>query len=126
MDEKIKISFDLDGTLNGTDSKFFQMISHLLYPETNIYILTNREPGTEAEIADELARLNILYHKIKITADKAGFIKADGIQVVFENEDEAFKAVGKDVLVLKVRESLNYDYKTGRWIGSAKTVKMID
>ena len=44
----------------------------------------------------------------------------------FENEDENCQNLGKEILVLKVREEGNYEYKTGRWIGSKNTVKMID
>ena len=126
MDKKLNISFDLDGTLNGTDSSFFKIMTHLLHPEVNIYILTSREPGTESKIADELEKLNIFYHKIIITDKKEDFIKSNDITVVFENEDEICQNLGKETLVLKIREEGNYEYKTGRWIGSKKTVKMID
>jgi hypothetical protein len=125
MDKKLNISFDLDGTLNGTDSKFFQVITHLLYPQANIYILTSREPGTEPEIQNELSELNILYDKIIITDEKTAHVKKLGITVVFENEDEQFQTLPKEILVLKVREDGNYNYKTGRWIGSKRTVEII-
>ena len=126
MDKKLNIGFDLDGTLNGADSVFFQVITHLLHPEATIFILTNRETGTEAEIVDELAKLNILYDEIIITSNKPGVIKNNNITVFFENEDEMFQNLGKEILVLKVREEGNYNFKTGRWYGSSKTVEMID
>lgn len=45
---------------------------------------------------------------------------------MFENEDESFQSLGPDILVLKVREEGNYNYKTGRWYGSKQTMEMID
>jgi len=126
MEKKIYISFDLDGTLNGTDSKFFQIMTHLLHPEADITILTAREPGTEDEIAEELAELNILYDRIIITDKKADYIKSNkNITVVFGNEDEQFQGLSEDILVLKVREDGNYNYKTGKWYGDRNTVEMI-
>ena len=63
MDKKIKVSIDIDGTINSSDTsiKFFQMMTHLLLPEAHITILTNREPGTEEKIAQELKQMKIQY-----------------------------------------------------------------
>ena len=128
MDKKINISIDIDGTINSSDTSlsFFQIMTHLLYPEAHITILTSREPGTETQIVEELAKMNILYHNLVITDNKQDYIKSHNISVVFENEDESFNSLGKEILVLKVREEGNYNYKTGCWYGSADTVEMID
>jgi len=130
MDNKINISIDIDGTINSTNTaiSFFRIMTHLLQPDSdiNITILTNREPGTEAQIAKELARMNISYDDIVITSKKAEYIKNNDISVVFENEDEIFQHLGADILVFKVRETGNYNYMSGRWYGSADTVEMVD
>ena len=128
MDNKLNISFDLDGTIISTKTSvlFFRMMSHLLYPEANIFILTSRQPGTEAQIIDELAEMSILYHDIIITDKKAEFIISNDISVVFENEDEQMKKLGREILVLKAKEEGNYNYKKDLWIGSKNTVEMID
>lgn len=130
MGKKLKISIDIDGTINCSDTamSFFRIMTHLLSPDpdVSIIILTNREPGTEEQIAQELAEMHIQYDKIIITPDKPDYIKKHKISVVFENEDEYFQGLGPDVLVLKVREKGNYNYFSGRWYGSADTVEMID
>ena len=46
--------------------------------------------------------------------------------VVFENEDESFNSLGKEILVLKVREEGNYNYKTYKWYANKHTVEMTD
>ena len=124
----MKIGIDLDNTINSDNNskEFFRIICHLLHPEHEIHIVTSREPGTESDIQNELSELNILYDKIKITDEKADYIKKNNIKVVFENEDEPIQNLGKDILVMKVREDGNYNYRTGCWIGSRKTVEMID
>ncbi|MBN2286882.1 MAG: hypothetical protein JXI43_10575 [Tissierellales bacterium] len=128
--KKLKISIDIDGTINSSDTaiSFFQIMTHLLSPDPDIHItiLTNREPGTLEQISQELAEMNIQYDKIVITSDKADYIKKHRISVVFENEDEYFQSLGPDILVLKVRERGNYNYMSGRWYGDRNTVELID
>ena len=128
MDKKIKISIDIDGTLNSSDTSksFFQLMTHLLLPEANITILTSREPGTESQVRNELAEMNILYDQLVITDNKQQYITDNNISVVFENEDEKFQGLGKDILVLKVREEGNYNFETYKWYGSKQVVEMID
>ena len=125
----IKIAIDLDGTINGSalSLKFFSMLTNLLITDHQIVILTNREPGTEDQIREELNKLGISFSSIIITADKADYILQNGIEVFFENEDEQFLSLPDTVLVCKVREDGNFDFgKEGRWIGSKKTTRMID
>jgi uncharacterized HAD superfamily protein len=125
----IKIAIDLDGTINASKQsiEFFSVLTHLLIAEHRIYILTDRQPNTEQEIAEELDYLGIEYNQIIITHKKAEYIKEQGISIFFENQDETFLELGEEVLVLKVRENMNFDFgKNGRWVGSRKTVRMID
>ena len=128
MDKKINISIDIDGTINSTDTSisFFQIMTHLLHPDpdTHITILTSREPNTEIQIGKELAQMNILYDQIVITDNKQKYITDNNISVVFENEDESMKYLGKEILVLKVREEFNYNFKTYKWYGSKHTMEL--
>ena len=128
MGKKIKISIDIDGTINSSDTSvsFFQMMTHLLLPEAHITILTNREPGTEEKIAQELKQMKIQYDEIVITPHKQEYIKKNHISVVIDNEDEYIQGLGKDVLVLKAREEGNYNYNTHKWYGDRNIVEMID
>ena len=70
--------------------------------------------------------MNISYDKIVITDDKPQYIKDNNILVVFENEDESMRGLGKEILVLKVREEGNYNFKTYKWYTSKQVVEMID
>jgi hydroxymethylpyrimidine pyrophosphatase-like HAD family hydrolase len=124
----MKIAIDLDNTLNSskTSIEFFSTLTHLLIAEHRIYILTDREPNSEQEIADELDYLGIEYSEIVITDKKAEFIKEQGITIFFENQDEFFLELGESVTVFKIRESGNFDFSEKKWIGNKHTTKMLD
>lgn len=126
----MKIALDLDNTINASKQsiEFFSIMTNLLIAEHRIYVITNREQGTEQEIAEELDYLGIEYSEIVITGNKAEFIREQGITIFFENEDNYFLEIGPEVVVFKIREAGNFDFseKKQRWIGNSKTTKMID
>ena len=126
----IRIAFDLDGTINSSkeSTEFFSVLSRLLIAEHRIYIITDREPNSEQEIAEELDYLGIEYNQIIITHKKAKYIREHGITIFFENSDEYFLELGQETVVFKIREEGNFDFgeKEKKWIGSKKTTKMID
>ena len=126
--EVMKIAIDLDQTITASRQSinFFSVLTNLLIAEHRIVILTNREPGSEQEVADELDDLNIEYNQIVITAQKAQYIKGNKIIVVFENEDEYFLELGPETTVFKIREPGNFSFAEKKWIGNTKTTKMID
>ena len=124
----MKIAIDLDNTITADKNsiEFFRVIAHLLIAEHKIYIITNREPGTEQEIADELDHFDIDYNEIVITDKKAEYIRNHNITILFENTDEFFLELGKEITVFKIRESGNFSFSEKKWYGSNKTTKMID
>ena len=126
----IKIAIDLDGTINASKQsiEFFSVLTHLLIAEhSRIYIITDREPNTEQNVADELDYLGIEYSAIIITDKKAEYIKEHGITIFFENQDESFLELSEEeATVFKIRENMNYSFSERKWIGSKKTVRMID
>ena len=124
----IKLGIDLDNTITASKQsiEFFSIMTNLLIAEHRIYIITNREPNTEQEIADELHVLGIDYSEIVITGKKAEYIREQGITIFFENQDEYFLELGEETTVFKIREDGNFDFAEKKWIGSSKTTKMID
>lgn len=124
----MKIAIDLDNTITAdkNSAEFFRIITHLLIAEHRIYIITNREKGTQQEIAEQLDCLGIEYSEIVITANKADYISNNNITIFFENEDEYFLELGEDVCVFKIREPGNFSFAERKFLGSRRTVKMID
>ncbi len=124
----MNVAIDLDQTITASRESidFFSVLTNLLIPEHKIFIITNRQPNTEQDIADELDHYGIEYSEIVITDQKAKYIKDHNITIFFENEDEYFLGLGKEVTVFKIREEENYNFKTYKWYGDKNTVEMID
>ena len=124
----MKVGIDLDNTITASKEsiEFFSILTNLLIAEHRIYIITNREPGTEQQIADELDYLGIEFSQIVITAQKAQYIRDNHITIYFENEDEYFLELGEEVVVFKIREDGNFSFAEKKWYGSKNTTKMID
>jgi len=121
-----KIAINLDTiTASKQSIEFFEILTHLLIAEYEIYILINREPNSEQDVANELDYLGIEYSEIVITDNKAEYIREQGITIFFENEDEYFVEIGEETTVFKLREDGNFDFSEKKWIGSTKTTKMI-
>jgi len=65
-----------------TSISFFQIMTHLLFPEAHITTLTSRAPGTKSQIINELTQMNILYDEIVITDNKQKYIKSNNIVLI--------------------------------------------
>ena len=124
----MKIGIDLDNTITASSQsiEFFSILTHLLIAEHKIYIITNRTPGSEQEIAQELDCFEIDYSEIVITEKKAEYIRTHNITILFENTDEIFLELGEETTVFKIRESGNFSFSEKKWIGNKNTTKMID
>lgn len=124
----MKIGIDLDNTITASkDSvEFFRVITHLLIPEHDIVILTNRDESDRENTEQELDVLGIRYNKLVLTADKAGYILKNGIQFLFEDTDEYFLEIPETVTVFKIREDGNFNFETHKWTSSYKNTEMND
>ena|ERR1035437_6231648 len=127
----MKIAIDIDGCITEYQDVFSKLLFSLseVAGENYITILTNREPGTERAISDELMKYEIspsLYDEIVITSNKADYIIKNGIELFFENTDEYFQKLPPSVCVVKVREPGNFNYENGKWIYGKKTGESID
>lgn len=126
--DRIKIAVDLDNTITASREsvRFFSVLTNLLIAEHRIYIITNRKPNTEQDVAEELDYLGIDYSQIVITDKKADFIRQNNISVFFEDTDEYFLMLPETVTVFKIREPGNFSFAKKKWFGSRKTTIMID
>ena len=124
----MKIAIDLDNTITADKNSalFFRIITHLLIPENDIIIISNRDESDWDNTEQELDVLEIRYNKLVLTANKAGYVLKNGINILFEDTDEYFLEIPESVTVFKIREEGNFSFSAKKWIGSKKTVKMID
>lgn len=124
----MKIAIDIDNTITASRHtvEFFRIITHLLIPEFDIIILTNRDESDRETTEEELDVLGIKYNKLVLTSDKAGYILKHGIQFLFEDTEEYFLMLPDTVTVFKIREAGNFNFKTHKWISSHRNTELID
>ena len=126
----MKIAIDLDNTITADRNsvEFFRILTHLLHPDPEHYIviLTNRTPGSEQDIAEELDCLQIQYNQIVITGKKADYIKENRIGIFFENCDEYLLEISEETTVFKIREEHNFSFAEKKWITSRQNSILID
>ena len=86
----MKIGIDLDNCIT-SEQEFFRIITHLLHPEYEIHIITNRDESNRQSTIQELEQLRIQYSKLELTAEKAAaYILNQGINIFFDDTDEYF------------------------------------
>jgi len=121
----MNIAIDLDDTITYSP-EFFSILTQLFIAEHRIYIITNREPGTEQKIAEDLDFLGIEYNEIVITPNKAEYIRDHNITIFYENTDEYHLELDENVTVFKIREPGNFSFPEKKWITSKRNSIFID
>jgi len=111
----LKIGVDLDGTISEYP-EFFRLFTKVMAEAgCKIYVITDRVPGTEAEVDSELQAYGITYHTIKVTGDKTKYILDEAITVLYDDRDDYFVELPEEVAVFKVRQKYNFDFRQKRW-----------
>ncbi|MHC4617790.1 MAG: hypothetical protein ACYTEQ_08550 [Planctomycetota bacterium] len=113
--ETHKIGVDLDGTISEYPQFFKLFTKAMAHAGCKIYVITDRPPGTETHIRQELQNYGITYDAIKITSDKAGFIEDEGITVLFDDMDRYFRHLPERVAVFKIRQKYNFNFERMIW-----------
>ena len=118
----LKIGIDLDDCITYS-SDFFVLLTHALYGKAEIHIITNHEqtPESEQTTIQQLEELNIKYHHLKLTGDKADYILEKGITIYFDDTDEYFLELPESVTVFKIREPWNFDFEQHKWLYKSTT-----
>jgi hypothetical protein len=113
------LGLDLDGTID-EDTHFFSVLSQM-WPG-KVYVVTFRDDRAKAVAV--LDRLGIRYDDVILVnsfAEKAEVIGRLGIDVYFDDQDEALLHVGEGVTVFKMRNGGNYDHQEKKWLYSKIT-----
>ena len=115
MERKTKIAVDLDGTISEYPQFFKLFTKAMSQAGCRIYILTDRPPGTEEMVADQLQSYGITYDVVKITSQKSEYILKEGIGVLFDDVDQYFVDLPAEVTVFKIRQKYNFDFAEKKW-----------
>ena len=125
----MKVGLDIDGCIVSEYSDVFSKLTNALKGsvEIEIFIISSRENSNKSkqETIQELQELGITYDHLILTDDKQKVIK-ENIDLFVDNEIENFQGVDSAICCLLIREQMNYDWETDRFLGDKKTTKMID
>jgi len=116
MESKMKIAVDLDGTISEYPEFFKLFTKAMSQAGCKIYIVTDRPPGTEENVAEQLQGYGITYDVVKITGQKNQYILKEGIMVLFDDVDQYFADLPAEVAVFKIRQKYNFDFAEKRWL----------
>lgn len=123
----MRIGIDLDFTITGTRNsvEFFSDLTNSLKGKHQIFIITNREPGTEKAVAELLRDMKVYYDFLILTGEKAKFIDENNINIFFDDTDEYILDVPANVIVFKIRDEINFDYQDKKWLYNERTGKKV-
>lgn len=128
MDKHIIIGIDIDYCITADENskEFFKIICHLLHPTYEIHIITNRDKSDRDATIKELEELGIQYSHLALTSEKDKYVEQQGINILFENEDEYFLQIPQSTTVFKIREEGNFSFAEKKWITSRQNSILID
>ncbi len=112
----MKIAVDLDGTISEFPEYFKLFTKAMSQAGCKIYVITDKPPGTEALVAEQLQGYGITYDVIKITSRKSQYILKEGITVMFDDIDRYFLDLPPEVAVFKIRQKYNFDFAKKKWL----------
>ena len=115
MKEPLNIAVDLDGTISEYPEFFRVFIDAVRAAGCRVHVVTDRPPGTEHEVAAQLQSYGLQCDAIKITGDKARYILAEGITVLFDDVDSYFVDLPEKVAVFNIRQKYNFNFQTKSW-----------
>ena len=116
MEQEIKIAVDLDGTISEYPEFFKLFTKAMSQAGCEIYVITDKPPGSEPLVAEQLQGYGITYDVIKITSQKSQYILKEGITVMFDDIDRYFLDLPAEVAVFKIRQKYNFDFVEKKWI----------
>ena len=126
----MRLAFDIDGVCVSEYSQIFSILTKALISSSDIeiFIISSRKNSKRSrkETEQEIKGLGISYDHLILTDDKQKEIKDNKIDLFIDNEIENFIGLSNDVCCLLIREQMNYCWETNRFLGSKKTVEMID
>ncbi len=114
--ESAEVGLDIDGTIDECP-KFFAKLSEAFGEK--LHILTGRAAENVESTAGDLEKFGVRYNTINHAEGWDGKAEACNkrkIEVLIEDQDEYIEHIPENVLVLKVRNGGNYDFKKKKWL----------
>jgi len=124
----MKVALDIDGTIS-EHPEFFAVISTALRRGGHqVIVLTYRDPERAEATTAALKAWGIEFDELVIAPSleaKGSLCGSLGIDLFFDDQDECIATVPENVLVCKVRNGGNFDFKRRLWLSTSKLTELI-
>jgi uncharacterized HAD superfamily protein len=124
----MKVALDIDGTIS-EHPEFFAVVSVALRAAGHrVLVLTYRDQASVQATKEQLARWGVQFDELVIAASLEGkgeLCAAHGVDLFFDDQDECIANVPERVLVCKVRNGGNFDFRGRRWLSTSQLTKLL-
>ena len=76
----MKIGINLDQYT--ADNEYLHIICHLLHPEHEIHLISNRDEKKRSKMIEELEEHRIKFSKLIFTSNMSGYLEEQGIEMI--------------------------------------------
>ena len=126
----LTVALDLDGTLDASlaATAFFRFLSTTLRAAGHRVVILSYRPFLRATAEQQLAEWGIVYDHLfwaESRADKGDLCRKLGVDVFFEDNDECIALVDDRTQVLKVRNLLNFDFASKKWMDGGQVTPVV-
>lgn len=80
----MKIGIDLDQYITA-DNEYLHIICHLLHPEHEIHLISNRDEKKRSEMMEELEEHRIKFSKLVLIGNKPEYLLKQGIEISIDS-----------------------------------------
>ncbi len=124
----MRIALDIDGTIS-EHPEFFAVLSSALRAAGHyVLVLTYRDPANTDSTKAQLAGWCVEFDELVIAPSLEGkgeLCAAHGVNLFFDDQDECIATVPESVVVCKVRNGGNFNFKRRKWISTGSLTELI-
>jgi len=112
---KMKVGLSFENTIEAFPD-LFRLITGRIRDVAELHILISGQWDDIATVEARLSSLQIGYDCVAHVGDNPKYIEEQDIKIVISDDDSLFCSLPKEIIVLKLRESGNFDFEDAKWV----------
>jgi len=112
---KMKVGLSFENTIEAFPD-LFRLITGRIRDVAELHILISGQWDDIATVEARLSSLKIGYDCIADVGGNTEYIAEQGIKIVISDDDSLFCSLPEEIVVLKLRESGNFDFEDAKWV----------
>jgi len=112
---KMKVGLSFENTIEAFPD-LFRLITGRIRDVAELHILISGQWDDIATVEARLSSLQIGYDCVAHVGDGSEYINEQGIKIVISDDDSLFCSLPEEIVVLKLRESGNFDFADAKWV----------